>query len=494
MPRSIVRPSLAVLAFALAGVAHATTYTWPGAAPCDVTLQACVNGTTNGDRIEIASATINEDVSLFDADRTLTPAAGFHPAFGPGHSLSITSSAVSGDRTVAVNGLSFNDGYVFFNYRGVGTAHVDLRNLTLTRNVLTTSNYILVTAEHGTVNATVYNNRIVGFPPGDFKGMITLAAHGGTLNGDAYFNHVECVNGTLTPGAGILADYAGTGSGGTARIFGNEVRGSFGFGSIVGSEGLGDSNGISFNARAYSNVVVGTGALDSNGIRYLVNAGTISAQTVQNTVTRVDTGLSAGPYSGAPAPSRITGLMSSNLVQAVAGLYIDPAHAPAMTNDYNLINATYYPTALGAHSITADARVVSAAYPRLSADSPAIDSADATTVGFGIIFNMLPVLDADGLRRAKGASSAVDIGAYEYGDFTFEHTATSANTDGQITDFANPAGASPTAKLIATSNFNVGLDGGVLYSAPYGVYFDTSRWALFSQDISDMPIGAHFDV
>ena len=93
MSRSLHAYSTALLLLA-AGTAHATTYTWPGAAPCGGLLQACIDATTNGDRVEIASATINEDISLYDRDLTLVAAPGFKPVFGAGHWASVTSSAV----------------------------------------------------------------------------------------------------------------------------------------------------------------------------------------------------------------------------------------------------------------------------------------------------------------------------------------------------------------------------------------------------------------
>jgi hypothetical protein len=65
---------LCFLAFVLLPAsAIATTRTWPGAAPCATTLQACVDGATNGDRIEIATNTpIAEDISLYNRSLTLT--------------------------------------------------------------------------------------------------------------------------------------------------------------------------------------------------------------------------------------------------------------------------------------------------------------------------------------------------------------------------------------------------------------------------------------
>lgn len=492
---------LTILPFLLvcAGLANAATYTWPGAAPCAGTLQACIDATANGDRIEVAAATIDENISLYDKNRTLVAADGFRPAFGAGHWLSITSSALSGDRNVTVGGFSFTDGYVYATYRGTGTAHYDIGKMSLTRQASNTANYILVGAEAGTLNASVHENRLEGVPAAGTSGMITLKASGGTLKADAYYNGVESTSAGLVGGAGILADYAGAGSGGRARVHGNDVRGSFGLGGIVASEGLGSTTPVSFDARVYSNVVVGTSATASQGIRALVTTGTISWQAIGNTVTRVDWGLYAGPYSGATTTARINGIVSTNLVRATGvGLYVDATNAPALTNDYNLINAPAVANVgLGAHTLTAAAQLVSDETPRLRPTSPAIDAGDTATLGIGLIVNALPVTDADGLRRIKGAASKVDIGAYEYGDLSFLHTTSAATIGGHITWIDDPAtNGLPAANLFATPNFNAGVPPtGVANGDAFGAWYASGKWTLFHEDTSvAMPTGAHYDV
>lgn len=483
----------------LPGLAAAATHVWPGAAPCNSTLQACVDAAADGDRIEVAAAKIDEDISLYDKDGTLVAADGVHPAFAPGRWLSISSSALSGDRNVTVGGFSFTDGYVYAGYRGTGTAGYDIGKMTLTRRAGNTTNYILVNAEAGTVNANVHENRLEGLPAGSSSGLIWLKAAGGTLKADARYNRVAATAAGLVGGAGILADYAGAGSGGRVRLHANEVRGSFGLGGIVASEGLGSATPASFDARVYNNVVVGTAATASQGIRALVNTGTINWQVIANTVTRVDWGLYAGPYSGATAGARIDGIVSTNLVRATGvGLYVDATNAPSLTNDYNLINAPAIAnTGLGAHTITAPAQLFSDDMPRLRADSPAIDAGDTATLGIGLIVNALPVTDADGLRRIKGATNDVDIGAYEYGDVSFLHTATPGTIDGHITWLDDPAANGlPAANLFVTPNFNIGQpSGGVVNSDPFGTWYSGGRWSVFHEDTAvAMPPGAHFDV
>ena len=116
---------------AMALPAGATDRSWPGAAPCATTLQACLDGAVDGDRVLIATnATIGEDISLYNRSLTLTAADGYTPTFGNAHWLSITSAPIAGDQTVSVSRLRFVDGYVYVNYNGTGTGtHCFLINI-----------------------------------------------------------------------------------------------------------------------------------------------------------------------------------------------------------------------------------------------------------------------------------------------------------------------------------------------------------------------------
>ena len=79
---------LAAALVCMPAVASAVTRTWPGAAPCNGTLQACVNAAANGDRIEIATAgPIDEFLTLANRSLSLVAAAGFHPALAAGRGI-----------------------------------------------------------------------------------------------------------------------------------------------------------------------------------------------------------------------------------------------------------------------------------------------------------------------------------------------------------------------------------------------------------------------
>jgi len=483
--------------------AAATTRTWPGVAPCAGTLQACVTGAVNGDRIEIATAApIAEDISLYDRSLTVTAANGFAPAFGNGHWLAITSSGIAGDLNVSVSHLSFTDGYVFANYNGVGTATYDFEELALTRAISNSSNYVEIDANSGTIIATLYHNRVIGVPRSPSNGLIQLNSAGATLNAAAYYNHISSTSTAGVPGAGVFVDVHANGStagGGTFKLHGNEVRGEFNLAGIFVSEGLLTSAVSAVTARVYNNVSIcadagatGTGT----GIGFVANNGSIDAQAFNNTVSRCHVGVLASRWVGGTSAS-ISGSLENNLIVAYDGLSFVAAATGSLGNDYNLFNTTVSGTAYGIHTIVTPARLVLDTQPRLRPDSPAIDAADNLTLALSLAFNGLPTNDADGLRRFKGASGgSADIGAYESGDVSFTHTTRSNTIGGDATVIDNAAlNGNAGAALIATPNYNIGLAFGVDYNHPFGTYYPSPDWDLFNQDFANvMPLGAHFDV
>src|SRR5690606_38861593 len=115
------------------------------------------------------------------------------------------------------------------------------------------------------------------------------------------YNHVTSTGAGNVEGAGILVDVAG-GGGGTMKLHGNQVRGGFWRAGIYVSEGLFTSTPSSFAARIYSNLVVGNGIDGGTGIGLTPKDGTIDAQVVNNTVTRVRTALSVSNWQDAVTP------------------------------------------------------------------------------------------------------------------------------------------------------------------------------------------------
>jgi hypothetical protein len=483
-------------------MAGATIHYWPGAAPCNTTLQACINAAANGDTVRIATSTpIAESINLYNRSIELSSAPGQRATFASGRWISVTTAAIQGDQTVTLRGLHLTNGYINTSYSGVGTGRYDYSGLVLTQTSTAPTN-LRVEARNGTtVEARVYDTRVRGQPRHLNAGLIELAALGATLNADAYYNRVENPAAIAADGAGILVDVntAGTAGAGRYRLHGNHALGGFTRSGIFVSEGLASTTPSSFDARVYNNVVVcadAAGADAGSGIGFTVYNGSMSAQAVNNTVTRCNYGISATQWFGGGAGAEISGLAKNNLVVGTRGLTFTTALTPSLTNDYNLLNVSNNTATLGANTITAAARLVSLAAPRLRADSPAIAAADSATLGLGLILNGLPTNDADGLRRYKGnTTDDPDIGAYEHGDQSLLHVARAGTLSNHITTIDSPLlNNQAAANPLATPHWN-GSGSGVPNDKPLGIYYGASFWRLFNEDTTtDMPLNAAFNL
>ncbi|WP_257388523.1 DUF7452 domain-containing protein [Tahibacter caeni] len=486
-------------ALALAAPAVTVAATWPGGAPCNTTLQACIDATPDDGIVVVAtSATIDENLNLYNRSLSVVAATGSQPRLASGRWISIGSAAILGNQAVTLRGLSLSDGYVWAAYNGTGTATFDFSGLVLDQ--VSSPTYIRVEGRSGnTVKALLYDNRITAIPRSLNAGLIEIANAGGTVDANVYYNTVRSGAATAGDGAGIFVD-AYAGGGGTIKLHGNTVRGGFFRSGIFVSEGLFSSTASDFEARVYSNVVVcaATPASGStgSGIGFVANNGHIGTQAINNTVSRCSNGISATQWSGGGAGASISGLVKNNLIAGERGLVFTTALTPSLSNDYNLLNVASNIATPGANTITADARLVDRDAPRLRATSPAVDAADNATLALGLIFNALPTNDADGLRRFKGAGGATaDIGAYEYGDRSLLHQASAANTSSYITRIDDAVlDGRADADPIATPNWNA-VSNGVANDTPLGIYYFGGKWRLFSEDATTpVPAGAAYNV
>lgn len=495
-----IRSSLALLLLLSlpALSAHAATHTWPGTAPCAGTLQACVDAVADGDRIEVTAATIDETIIIQNKSLTLVAANGLtRPTFTAGNSLSISNAATATSPTVTVSGFRFADGSISADYSGTGTATYDIGNMQIS-GASNDVRGIQIMATAGTLNARVHENYITTLPFSNASGLITLFSLHATLNAWIDYNHLTGTSATLITGAGMRLAYEFSDSEGTTYVHGNEVRSSFSLGGIWAT-----SSGNNAASRIISNVVVGSGATGSLGIQVTYGgASTFNTQILANTVTQVHQGIVFAKYFNADPGAQVTGTVSSNLIRATVGLNIDPSIAPAISNDYNLINASNNNATLGAHTITADARLVADELPRLRADSPAIDAGDTTTVGLGILLYGMPLQDADGLRRFKNPTATgtakLDIGAYEYGDVTFVHSSSSSNIVSNWSNIHNPATDNqPAANLFVTQNIDASNGNQSIWlDRPLGVWYASPGWTIFDEGGSASPMlsDVYFDV
>lgn len=485
---------IAAAAVAASPLVSASTLTWPGSPGCTGTLQGCIEASGPGDTIEIASDTpVDEDLSIGDRSLSLTSAAYHHAALAAGRSIDGATSPAAGAVSVSVSRLGLRDGHIALSYAGAATATYDLRELDIAQSIGGASANIRLAATSGTVGATVYHNRIVATPGNIDGGLIEIAPHGAAMNVYAAFNTLVRADHANTDGGAIFVDVAGVGgtaASGYFAAFGNVVRGGFDRGAIFFSEGLFSSTSSAFAARAYANAIGCGGDASGQGIGLAVNDGSIDLQVINNTISGCEIGIGALLWEGGTTGT-YSGPVWNNLVVANRGLVLTPSATDAVTNDYNLINAASNIATLGAHTITAPAQLAGSMSPRLSAGSPAIDAADATTLAFGLIDNGFPVLDADGLRRVK--LGGADIGAYEYGDVTFDHVASAANVFGNVTVIDDPATDGNAGALLFPTRKAV--YGAGTSDHTFGIWYSAPSWTIYNEDFTQaVDAGAAWNV
>jgi hypothetical protein len=78
----------------------------------------------------------------------------------------------------------------------------------------------------------------------------------------------------------------------------------------------------------------------------------------------------------------------------------------------------------------------------------------------------------------------------------FVHVATAGNSAGDYTIIDNPlTNSKPDAIILVTPNWNPGgVVGGIYDNHPIGVFYNGSKWAIFNQDLTAVPVNAAFNV
>lgn len=485
----------------------AATLTWPGTSFCATTLQACIDGSSNGDRVEIATnTTINESLFIDQRSVEVVAANGYRPQIVSGQSISISSTTATGDQTVLIDGLRLRSGAIFANYSGVGVANYTIRNAVIEGASVGNTGNFFSRVSGGTLNLTLYNNEI--HCSADFvqSSVVRIESDAATtLNANVFNNKVSC-----QPRTGIVrnllrvnigSSFAGVAEA-SLKIHANEFRvdrTDDPSGTVRGVEITEVPNAATpsfITTRVYNNVVIGNGRVDvsnNDGISALVNRGDMALQILNNTVVGWDRSIYVGSYNAAGSGSQnIDGTILNNvLVSRSYGFFLQPTTTSGLTNDYNLVNTSSIGTTLGSHSITAPARLVSTFMPRLLDDSPAIDAGEGLSLLVGLAAAGLPPTDADGLRRFIGDGSKPDMGAYESGDATFEQRATASGSATTIID--SPALDGMTTPIPQASVRYV-PGSGINYYRAFGFYQFGGTWAIIDEANIAFPVGTTFNV
>jgi exosortase sorting signal-containing protein len=391
----ILLPSLLLLA----GPAAQGT-TWPGAAPCNTTLQACIDAASPGDSIEIATNGPVAESLTVTKSLNLRPATGFTPVIAG--SVLLDGTAAAG--TFAVESLTLQGIEAFTGAGGI-SVFISGNHIALTNNIAVGIQVSSLGAGTGTIAGKIAGNQVTvtGSDLGaQCSGIIVgPGADGGVVPFKVVGNTVNAIN--CREGWGMLVQN-GNGVPLSVDVVGNVVTAT-GTNNGIFFFNPADTSGSFLTLRAVNNVV--TGAVDVAGIPgglVIDDSSTpVSAVIVNNTVVGNQTGLviTGRPDLGAT----ITGAIANNIVanNSGDGFIVDPGFA--ITNHHNLVHGngtdSFTP---GPGTIDADPQFASADF-QLTPSSPAVNAGDNSALP--------PGFNTDILNLPRIVGGVVDMGALE---------------------------------------------------------------------------------
>jgi len=410
-----------VATFALAAAAsdgRATVRLWPGASPCDTTLQACIDGSANDDTVQIQSnGPIDEDLNV-NKPLSLVAAAGFRPAFDVGFGITAYYGPGAGIAwSMTFDGLTFLQG-------GIGVrCYSGNANITYSRmdvNAVADS-YVggalgINNFGSGHLTYTIQDNRVRLNDAAGMDAIIVSSNNAGTFDGSIHDNRIESTSPPAISDEGIVI--IGTQAlAPDVRVYANQVSGNLAYGIYVWVNGPSKVTVVGNMLRSTTT--------NSFGIPLTLTSGagiTLDAEIFNNTIAGFGQGF-LGNGAG------ISGRLSGNLFAYNATLAIHQ-QSSTLTEDHSLFFSNGGPApVLGPGSMIADPKFARGIGDmRLSAGSPAIDAADSAALTTLLANESIGQIDADGSRRLKGATSLADIGAFEFGDGRLIEFATAANS------------------------------------------------------------------
>lgn len=162
---------------------------WPdNTAPCNTTLQACVDGIAFGEAIEIHTNTeIDESISS-TAAISLVAVVGYQPVFAAGRSIEMAGSA-STALTVTYSGLTFIKGRIAYSASGTttNTTTLNISNNHIMDNSSNFESIRIHNFNNHTLNLEVEFNQINFNPPfTDLDRTGAIAVTSGSPSGGAF--------------------------------------------------------------------------------------------------------------------------------------------------------------------------------------------------------------------------------------------------------------------------------------------------------------------
>jgi hypothetical protein len=447
----------------------ATIQKWPAASGvCSTTLQACVDGVAINDTVQIANATVDVGTAILTISKPLrlTGAPGVRPVFVPGQLIVVTYSA-PGNWSIQIDGLTLPNGAVTVNANG-GNAAILLRNLDITSlddAHAYTGIGVIVLGATTTAHAEIAENRIRISAPNYRPAVEFYNATGVTTSSVAIHDNRIVADGAIyNRGIDLEGPIAGS------AVYANQLRGNlyFGIGVTPYSSATTNAN----NVAIVSNYIACTDKIDyTQGVSLTtaLTGSTWDTEVFNNTVVGCKEGI------GVVNTAVMAGHWANNVLADDTNSMDAYTYNDTLTIDHNLIwNATNNFFGADGPTIFDDPKFYRADDDaRLTTGSPAIDAGNSDALHAVLVNYGIPEIDADGLRRFKGATNLVDIGAFEFGDASLALKTPAIG--GASIDIAQLNGNAAAAPLVGVNQMPDSYSAPATYPYSIGLAFDAAN-------------------
>ncbi len=469
---------------------QATAFTiWPDtSAPCNGTLQACIDGSPEGEYIEVrTNNTINENIFTNNVV-SLVAGRGYKPVFSAGNGIRINSN-ITAERTLTIQGFTLTQGKIEVTHSG-NNARFIIANNTILDNPGNLPS--ISVGAFGNAITTVdikYNqvsNDVVGSVGANFGAIRVYKSGGevGGIEGQIYGNKVTALG---IESVGILI-HDQTDASVDLNVTGNEIYGGTQGGLLLSRAGGNGDMDIDVSSNAFYRE--GNFYFPS-GLHVVNSSGTANVDIINNTMLESRYGI----WLSETGSGDLTARVYNNLVAFGINGYRFESRVD-VTNNYNLSyqntsNLNYTP---GLNAVTANPMIKGLQDARLRPGSPAEGSGNSLALLFA---GDAPFIDADGLLRIKASLSGnlLDIGAYEQGDVSFFHRHAQSGTHVTIIDNEATNDLPSLDNLLVTATYNPEETGGVVNNANEGIYYALNRWRIFNEEVAtDLGFSAAFNV
>ena len=470
----LVNPFFIIACLAMfISVADAATFTYPGPSPCDTTLQACIDGASAGDIVEIATSSPIDESPELKQSLVLRAATGFTPTLAGPNDIWASSGGTT-DNTFTIQGITLQQGIILVTHGSTGKLTATIADNTVQEGFITNPT---ISIRAGNVNPpvmgdiafTIRNNRITVPIASQINGISVESGNNPKATGLIEGNTIAMQGSSQ----GAAINLANGDKMLTVDVVGNVISGkNFNAGVSI----FQFSPGGTTTTNIVNNLITGQignagapAAISING-----SQGNIDFSAINNTLTGNEEGLliSGRKDLGAVVAGNIANNIIANSTDF--GLGVDSDFSTTVTNTNNLFynnNQDFFTAGTG--TVLQDPGFVGGGDYHLRPDSAAINSGTNTPAGG------LPLTDLDGLDRI--ADGTVDIGAYEnwatmpvpVGIQSFAYASASLPTVAKLPPLAEPIAVGPVASFGSVLRLQVSVG---VFSGPVDLYFALAYW------------------